>query len=286
MRDLQKNGDVAGILDEIRQMPALVDKLESLFDYNTVAGEYFIEDNGSVIEFGVQSADMYGDMLDNGVAKLVQGLIDGNIYEEISDMGINADDDTVLESFDSNELDEYYLTEHSLVNLCTGNPEIYESTLIENGFSDDDAKKISEQVKDYVNNVFGDGVGIFSAYDSCKETGIFNDIEETILSGLECKYLKKEDIDIGAGAFVYTIPKEDFNLLVAEAIRVSDGGDIEPTDFVCYLYQYRDAGSAYHMLTEPYYGWDGFDDKTWNAECDKFYEFLNDLFSQVGKESD
>ena len=40
------------------------------------------------------------------------------------------------------------------------------------------------------------------------------------------------------------------------------------------------------MITEPHYGWDGFDSETWDAECDKFYDFLKDLFAQAGKESD
>ena len=85
---------------------------------------------------------------------------------------------------------------------------------------------------------------------------------------------------------MYTIPKEDFNLMVAESMRVSDGGNIVPADFVSQLYQYSDAESAYHMLTEPYYGWDGFDLETWDDECDKFYAFLKDLFLQFGKERD
>ena len=285
IRDLQKLGDISDILDKIRQMPAMVDKLVAFLEYSTDRGDYFIEDNDSVIEFGVQNADMYGDMLDDGIAKYVQGLLDETISEELTDMGIDSDDE-VISSFDNYKLDEYHLSEYSLLNLCIENPEIYASTLIKNGFSEEDAKKISEQAADYVNNTFGDGFGIFAAYNSCKETGIYNEIVDTIKTGLECKYLKREDIDVGSGAIVYKIPKEDFNIMVARAMSVADGGDIMPIDFTCQLYQYQDESQAHHMIAEPYYGWDEFDSETWEAECDKFFDFLKDLFTQAGKEVD
>ena len=152
--------------------------------------------------------------------------------------------------------------------------------------SDDEAQKISEQIEDYLDNSFGDGFGVFSAYNSCKETGIYDDIKSTIASGLECKYLKQEDFDAGSGAIVYKIPKDDFNIMVARAMSVADDGDISPIDFTCQLYQYYYEYEAHHMITEPHYGWDGFDSETWDDECDKFYDFLKDLFAQAGKERD
>ena len=249
-------------MKKIQQMPALVDKLEALLDYGTNDGDYFVEDNGSVVEFGVQSADMYGDMLDNNISRLVQSFVDNTIFEEISGFMSNTEDDEVIDSFDESELSNFYLSTYGLINLCVGNPEIYAGTLIKNGF------------------------GVFSSYDSCKETGIYHDIQETIINGLECKYLKANDIDMGSGAIVYTIPTTDFNLFVAGVMRGSGSGDISPEDFMSRVYQYRDAEQAYHMVTEPYYGWDGFDSETWDDECDKFYAFLKDLFLQFGKERD
>lgn len=286
IRDLQKNSDTADILEKIRQMPALVDRLEALLDYYTAEGDYFIADNGSTIEFGIQNADMYGDMLDSGISKLVQMFIDDTGYEQLSDIYVNSDDSEIFSAFSDGALSDYYLSGSILRDLLDGNTEEYADTLTNYGYRDADTQKIVDQIIDYLRNEFGDGVGVYSAYDSCKEAGIFNEREETVRSGLECKYLKAKDIDIGAGAFVYTIPKEDFNLMVAESMRVSDGGNIVPADFVSQLYQYSDAESAYHMLTEPYYGWDGFDLETWDDECDKFYAFLKDLFLQFGKERD
>ena len=74
--------------------------------------------------------------------------------------------------------------------------------------------------------------------------------------------------------------------MVARAMSVAYDGDISPIDFTCQLYQYHYEYEAHHMITEPHYGWDGFDSETWDAECDKFYDFLKDLFAQAGKESD
>ena len=282
--DSQKVGDISDILDKIRQMPAMVDKLKSLLDYDT--GDYFIEDKGSVIEFGVKNADMYGDMVDDAIAKFIQSLLDDTLFEDIMEMGIDASTDEVFGAFDDNKLSDYYLSGTDLQDLSSGNFDEYISTLTENGMSDDEAQKISEQIADYLDTSFGDGFGVFSAYDSCKETGIYDDIRGTIASGLECKYLKQEDFDAGSGAIVYKIPKDDFNIMVARAMSVADDGDISPIDFTCQLYQYRYEYEAHHMITEPYYGWDGFDSETWEAECDKFYDFLKDLFAQAGKERD
>ena len=282
--DSQKVGDISDILDKIRQ--TMVYQLESLLDYSTNDGDYFIEDKGSVIEFGVQNADMYGDMVDNGIAKFIQGLLDETIFEDLTEMDISAPTDEVFGAFDDNKLSDYYLSGTDLQDLSSGNFDEYISTLTENGMSDDEAQKISEQIADYLDTSFGDGFGVFSAYDSCKETGIYDDIRGTIVSGLECKYLKKEDFDAGSGAIVYKIPKDDFNIMVARAMSVADDGDISPIDFTCQLYQYQYEYQAHHMITEPYYGWDGFDSETWDAECDKFYDFLKDLFAQAGKESD
>ena len=284
--DSQKVGDISDILDKIRQMPAMVDKLKSLLDYNTNDGDYFIEDKGSVIEFGVQNADMYGDMLDEGVTRVVQGLIDETLFEDIMEMGIDSTNYEVFGAFDDNKLSEYYLSGTDLQDLRNGNFDEYIYALTENGMSDDEAQKISEQIEDYLDNSFGDGFGVFSAYNSCKETGIYDDIKSTIASGLECKYLKQEDFDAGSGAIVYKIPKDDFNIMVARAMSVADDGDISPIDFTCQLYQYHYEYEAHHMITEPHYGWDGFDSETWDAECDKFYDFLKDLFAQAGKERD
>ena len=284
--DLQKVGDISVILDKIRQMPAMVDKLKSLLYYNTNDGDYFIEDKGSVIEFGVQNADMYGDMLDNGITKFVQGFLDETIFEVLTEMYIDSSTEEVFGAFDDNKLSNYYLTGSDLQDLSNGNFDEYIATLTENGMSDDEAHNISEQIADYLDTSFGDGIGIFSAYDDCKETGIYDNIRDTIETGLECKYLKKEDFDAGSGAIVYKIPKENFNMMVACAMTVADTGDIAPIDFICQLYQYRYEYQAHHMITEPYYGWDGFDSETWDAECGEFYDFLKDLFAQAGKESD
>ena len=284
--DSQKDGDISDILDKIRQMPDMVDKLKSLLDYNTNDGDYFIEDKGSVIEFGVKNADMYGDMVDDAIAKFIQSLLDETIFEVLTDMGIDASTDEVFGAFDDNKLSDYYLSRTDLHDLNKGNFDEYIYTLTENGMSDDEAQKISEQIVDYLDTSFDDGLDVFSAYDRCKETGIYNDIRDTIVSGLECKYLKKEDFDVGSGAIVYKIPKEDFNMMVARAMSVADDGDISPIDFTCQLYQYRYEYEAHHMITEPYYGWDGFDLETWEAECDKFYDFLKGLFTQAGKERD
>ena len=283
--DSQKVGDISDILDKIRQMPAMVDKLKLLLDYSTNDGDYFIEDKGSVIEFGVQNADMYGDMLDNGIAKFVQGFLDETIFEVLTEMGIDSTIYEVFEAFDDNKLSDYYLSRTDLQDLSKGNFDEYIYTLTENGMSDDEAQKISEQIVDYLDISFGDGIGVFSAYNSCKETGIYDDIKSEIAYGLECKYLKQEDFDAGSGAIVYKIPKDDFNIMVARAMSVADEGDILPIDFTCQLYQYRYEYEAHHMITEPHYGWDGFDSETWEAECDKFYDFLKDLFAQAGKES-
>ena len=74
--------------------------------------------------------------------------------------------------------------------------------------------------------------------------------------------------------------------MVARAMSVAYDGDISPIDFTCQLYQYHYEYEAHHMITEPHYGWDGFDSETWDDECDKFYDFLKDLFAQAGKERD
>ena len=229
----------------------------------------------------------------------VSALVDFDDIEKVYEGGRDGISwDFIKQLMEGDTFDLFYSSDN-IPNLNNMDEANFDRILSENGFdvtwsdiadlyddSLDDEEKFtedqSEEILEMLNDDFYEGMGISTVYSGCERNGMANEAYKTVKDEIFPELYLDKEYGVRDGKVKIVLPRNE----IAECFKhynYDNGENI--FEIIRKSDEYEDEIEKI-SVSEPYYGFSGFDDELWAEAVDDFAKKVVEILSRPPKQKD
>lgn len=256
--------------------PSLVKRLLFNDSSSTDSSDFSMSSDGTVtalVDFDDIESVYEGGR--NGISwDFIKKLMDGESW----DLFYSSSDVPSMRNMDDADFDKI-LSENGFDVTWTDIADLYNDTLDEETFTEDQ----SEEILEMLNDDFYDGNGISVVYSDCERNGTEDEAYTTIKNELFPELYLDKDYGVQDGKVKIVLPRS----VIVDCFKKCRDYDSGDNIFSMIRMSEDYEGEVDKIsVSEPYYGFSGFDDENWKLAVDDFAKRVVDVLSRPPKTED